>query len=127
MFEFKNFSNINDILIQEKTRNFYTVWVLHMKSWNFSKFILKARVFSEENLKLDILLVAANLNRYRIGEKFRTVFSQHSIVVNKAIKLNGKKGSVSAGCVLHNATVLFVQLSSSIASFISSKCPSLQQ
>ena len=32
------------------------------KSWNFLKFILNLRVFSEEILILDILLVAAILN-----------------------------------------------------------------
>ena len=50
-------------LLQEKTRFFYTKWVLQMKSWYFSKFILKPLVFSEEILNLNNLLVAANLNR----------------------------------------------------------------
>ena len=37
---------------------------LNAKSWNFSNFIVKPRVCSEEILILDILLVVANLNRW---------------------------------------------------------------
>ena len=58
---------MNDNLIQflqEKSRFIYTMWVLQMKSWYFSKFILKLLVFSEEILNLNNL-VAAN----RIAEK----------------------------------------------------------
>ena len=57
MFEFKN------VLIQLSQKNIklkiYTVW-----GCSFSKFVLKLRVFSEEFLNLDnLLLGAANLNR----------------------------------------------------------------
>ena len=49
--------------LQEKSRFIYTMWVLQMKSWYFSKFIIKLLVISEEILNLNNLLVAANLNR----------------------------------------------------------------
>ena len=57
MFEFKYVSKfMQKILIRCE---FYNLCV----SWNFSNFILKLRVFAEEILNLDKLLVANNSNR----------------------------------------------------------------
>ena len=50
-------------LQEKKTRVFLLCGFYKGKSWNFSKFILKLRVYSEEILNLDNILVAANLNR----------------------------------------------------------------
>ena len=63
MFELKYVSKSNDKLIQFLQENLSSCVFYKCKSWNFLKFIFKLRVFSEEILILDILLVVANLNR----------------------------------------------------------------
>ena len=65
MFELKYVSKSNDNLIQFLLENILKFLILcgfyKGKIWNFSKFILKLRVFSEI-LNLDNQLVSATLN-----------------------------------------------------------------
>ena len=66
MFELKYVSKSNDNLIQFLLENILKFLILRGfykgKIWNFSKFILKLRVFSGI-LNLDNQLVSATLNR----------------------------------------------------------------
>ena len=48
---------------ENQTGIFFTVWVTMVRVGFFLKIILKLRVYSEEKLILDILLVTAYLNR----------------------------------------------------------------
>ena len=64
MFDFKYvLKRLNSVFARKKTRISLLCGFYKGKSLTFSKFILKLRVYSEEILNLDNLLVAANLNR----------------------------------------------------------------
>ena len=64
MFDFKYvLKRPNSVFAGKKTRIFLLCGFYKGKSWTFSKFILKLRVYSEEILNLDNILVAAYLNR----------------------------------------------------------------
>ena len=64
MFDFKCvLKRLDSVFARKKTRIFLLCGFYKGKSWTFSKFILKLRVYSEEILNLDNILVVANLNR----------------------------------------------------------------
>ena len=67
MLQFNYVSKFNDNFVQflqEKILEFLILCEFYKcKSCNFSNFISKRRVFSEENLNYSNLLIAANLNR----------------------------------------------------------------
>ena len=64
MFDFKYvLKRLNPVFCKKKEEFFILCGFYKGKSWTFSKFISKLRVYSEEILNLDNILVAANLNR----------------------------------------------------------------
>ena len=64
MVNFKYVLKEPDSVFARKRLEFFILCRFYKgKSWNFSKLVLKLRLYSEEILNLDNLLVAANLNR----------------------------------------------------------------